>query len=191
VQESKDATKKLLETFSKEGKLEDQEALVTDGTLSVYVDQQTRASLPSSSVFDALRAHLRRAQPGDYIALLDYIEETPGIEAAIQGIRKHLRDATKCATTTGYGPRYLHSTGQFHKGGPDTGVFLQLTAPDRVDLAIPGESYTFSILKQAQALGDFRSLSARGRRAIGIDLGADPLAGLLRLHELIAEALPI
>jgi hypothetical protein len=105
-------------------------------------------------------------------------------------MRVRLRDATRCATTAGYGPRFLHSTGQLHKGGPDKGVFLQLTAADGVDFPVPGEAYTFSVLKQAQALGDFRALSTHGRRAIRIDLGADALAGLRRLEELITEALP-
>lgn len=191
VQESKDATKELLERFTKEGKLEEQAALVTDGTLTIYADERTRAALPSSSISDALRAHLARAKAGDYIAMLDYIEETPENEATIQAIRTHLRDSTKCATTTGYGPRFLHSTGQLHKGGPDTGIFIQVTAPDKVDLPIPGQPYTFSILKQAQALGDFRSLSSRHRRAIRIDLGADVLAGLKRLRELVSEAIPL
>jgi hypothetical protein len=127
---------------------------------------------------------------GDYIALLNYIEETPDHEAVIQEIRQHLRDATRAATTTGYGPRFLHSTGQLHKGGADNGVFLQLTARDKVDLAVPGQSYTFSILKQAQAQGDFRSLATRGRRAIRVDLGADALAGLRRLREVISEVIP-
>jgi len=185
VQESKDATKELLEYFTREGKLEEQNVLISDGVLTVYADDQTRALLSSSSVLDALRSHLSRVKPHDYIAMLDYIEETPEIEAAIQAIRTHLRDVTRCATTTGYGPRFLHSTGQLHKGGPDTGVFIQLTAPDKVDLPIPGESYTFSILKQAQALGDFRSLASRGRRAIRVDLGRDLLVGLKALREII------
>ncbi len=190
VQESKDATKELLEAFTKEGKLQEQPVLVTDGTLTIYADDATRAALPASSVGEAFKAHLARAGTGDYIALLGYIEETPEHESLIQHIRLHLRDATHCATTTGYGPRFLHSTGQLHKGGPASGVFLQLTAPDAKDLPIPNQSYTFSILKQAQALGDFRSLSKRGRRAIRVDLGADALAGLKRLHELIGEAIP-
>ena len=130
-------------------------------------------------------------RPGDYVALLDYVEETPEVEQAAQDIRTRLRDATRCATTTGYGPRFLHSTGQLHKGGPDTGVFIQVTAPDRADMPVPGEAYTFGVLKQAQALGDFRSLSTRGRRALRVDLGADALAGLRRLEGLIAEALPL
>lgn len=189
VQESKDATKELLDAFTKNGKLTEQTVLVTDGTLTIYADDRTRAELSSSSVGDALKAHLSRAGAGDYIALLNYIEETPEHEAVIQAIRTHLRDATHCATTTGYGPRFLHSTGQLHKGGSDAGVFLQITAPDKTDLPIPGESYTFSTLKQAQALGDFHSLSSRGRRAIRVDLGADA-AGLQRLQELISAALP-
>ncbi len=190
VQESKDATKELLEKFANEGKLQEQPLLVTDGTLKVHADEKTVAALPSSSVLEALRAHLARAGAGDYIALLNYIEETPENESIIQQMRTHLRDATRCATTTGYGPRFLHSTGQLHKGGPDTGVFIQVTAPDATDLPIPNQPYTFSILKQAQALGDFRSLSSRGRRAIRVDLGADTTAGLRRLSNLIAEAVP-
>jgi hypothetical protein len=190
VQESKDATKELLEKFAKEGKLDEQPVLVTDGTLRVHADEKTIAVLPSSSVLEALRAHLARASAGDYIAFLNYIEETPENESIIQQMRTHLRDATRCATTTGYGPRFLHSTGQLHKGGSDQGVFIQVTAPDRTDLPIPNQPYTFSILKQAQALGDFRSLSSRGRRAIRVDLGADTTGGLRRLRELIAEAVP-
>ncbi|HEY0003625.1 MAG TPA: bifunctional transaldolase/phosoglucose isomerase [Pyrinomonadaceae bacterium] len=190
VQESKDATKELLDQFTREGRLLEQTALVSDGTLTVYTDHETLAELPASSVLDALHAHLSRVRPGDYIALLNYLEETPEHEAAIQAIRTDLRDATHCATTTGYGPRFLHSTGQLHKGGPDTGVFIQITAPDKVDLPIPAQPYTFSTLKQAQALGDFRSLSTRGRRAIRVDLGKDALAGLKRLQELISKAAP-
>jgi glucose-6-phosphate isomerase len=191
VQESKDATKELLDTFKRDGKLPEQPVLVKDDVLTIYADDKTREALPSSSVGEAIKAHLARVGAGDYVALLNYIEETPEHEAVIQQIRTHLRDATRCATTTGYGPRFLHSTGQLHKGGSDAGVFLQITAPDRKDLEIPGEPYTFSTLKQAQALGDFRSLSTRGRRAIRVDLGADALAGLKRLHELVGEALPL
>src|SRR6266550_198177 len=190
VQESKDATKELLEKYAAEGKLNEQPVLVTDGTLTVRADEKTVAALASSSVLDAIRSHLARVRAGDYIAFLDYIEETPENDAIIQATRTHLRDATRCATTTGYGPRFLHSTGQLHKGGPDTGVFIQVTAPDRTDLPIPGQPYTFSILKQAQALGDFRSLASRGRRAIRVDLGTDTTGGLQRLHDLIAEAVP-
>ncbi len=191
VQESKDATKELLEAYTRDGKLTEQGVLAKDDSLTIYADDKTRAALASSSVADAIKAHLARVKPGDYIALLDYIEETPEHEAAIQAIRTHLRDATKCATTTGYGPRFLHSTGQLHKGGSDAGVFIQITAPDSRDVPIPGEPYSFNTLKQAQALGDFRSLASRGRRAIRIDLGANVLSGLKRLHELIGAAVPV
>jgi transaldolase/glucose-6-phosphate isomerase len=190
VQESKDATKELLDAFTKNGQLTEQSVLASDGTLTIYADDKTRAELASTSVGDAIKAHLSRAGAGDYIALLNYIEETPKHEALIQAIRTHLRDATRCATTTGYGPRFLHSTGQLHKGGSDRGVFLQITAPDKTDLAVPKESYTFSILKQAQALGDFRSLASRGRRAIRVDLGEDAVAGLQRLQQLIGASIP-
>ncbi|MGI9107507.1 MAG: bifunctional transaldolase/phosoglucose isomerase [Pyrinomonadaceae bacterium] len=190
VQESKDATKELLESFTRDGKLPAQEVLATDGMLTLYADEKTRAELPGTSVGEALKAHLARAGAGDYIAMLNYFEESPEHEAVIQHIRGHLRGATHCATTTGYGPRFLHSTGQLHKGGSAAGVFMQLTAPDIKDLPIPGQPYTFSTLKQAQALGDFRSLSSRGRRAIRVDLDADVPAGLKRLHELIGEAIP-
>lgn len=190
VQESKDATKELLEKFARDGKLDEQPVLTTDGILTLRVDEKTLAALPSSSVLDAVKAHLARVTTGDYIALLNYIEETPENESIIQKIRTHLRDTTRCATTTGYGPRFLHSTGQLHKGGPNTGVFFQITAPDATDLPIPEQPYTFSTLKQAQALGDFRSLAKRGRRAIRVDLGADTTRGLKRLHDVIVEAMP-
>ena len=190
VQESKDATKELLSTFVNQGSLPEQTPLVAENELTIFAEGHTREALPATSVADALRAHLATVKQGDYIALLNYIEETPAIEARLQEIRTLLRDATKCATTTGYGPRFLHSTGQMHKGGPDTGVFFQITAKDEHDFPVPGEPYSFSILKQAQALGDFRSLVAHGRRALRVDLGVDVLAGLQRLHELIAAALP-
>jgi transaldolase/glucose-6-phosphate isomerase len=190
VQESKDATRELLDAYTRDGKLPEQDVLATDGVLTIYADDETRAELPDESVGAAIKAHLARAGAGDYIALLDYFEETPEYERVVQEIRTHLRDATRCATTTGYGPRFLHSTGQLHKGGSAAGVFMQLTAPDIKDLPIPGQPYTFSTLKQAQALGDFRSLASRGRRAIRVDLGADVQAGLNRLYELIGQAIP-
>lgn len=190
VQESKDATKELLEAFAKEGKLPEQTIVATDGTLTVYADDRMKADLAASSVEDAITAHLKRVKAPDYIAFLNYIEETPEHEALIQEMRTHLRDSTKCATTTGYGPRFLHSTGQLHKGGSDQGVFLQLTAPDTTDQPIPEQPYTFSVLKQAQALGDFRSLASRNRRAIRVDLGNDVLTGLTRLRDHLAQAVP-
>jgi hypothetical protein len=189
VQESKDATRALLERFAREGKLPEQTALASDGQLTVYSDAEAETSTGSDSVRETLCRHCAKIKAGDYVALLAYIEETPETEAALQRIRTSLRDATGCATTAGYGPRFLHSTGQLHKGGPNSGVFIQLTATDKVDLEVPSAPYTFGILKQAQALGDFQSLLAHGRRAIQVDLGADPVAGMARLHELLEDVL--
>ena len=162
VQEAKDATKELLAEFTKNGRLPD--------------------SAPESSMTDAVRSQLAQVKPGDYIAFLNYIEETPETNTHLHEIRTFLRDRTHCATTVGYGPRFLHSTGQLHKGGPNSGVFFQIGAKDKTDFAIPGENYTFSVLKEAQALGDFRALKARDRRVIRIDLGDDLSSGLRRLE---------
>jgi len=189
VQESKDATKELLNTFVSHGQLPEQDQLIAEDSIVVFADMKDD-SLPTSSLLDLLRAFLSKVKTGDYLALLSYVEETSAIEAELLKIRSTLRDATRCATTSGYGPRFLHSTGQLHKGGPPTGVFFQITANDAQDFAVPGEAYTFSILKQAQALGDFHSLSKRGRRAIRVDLGNDTIGGLKRLHVLVSEAIP-
>jgi glucose-6-phosphate isomerase len=188
VQESKDATKALLEKYKQAGKLPEQPALTSDGQLTVYGVEEGESS-PELSVPEALRAYCAKIKPGDYVALLAYIEETPEVEAAIQEIRATIRKATRCATTNGFGPRFLHSTGQLHKGGPDSGVFIQITAPDKVDFPVPEAPYTFSVLKDAQALGDFQSLVKHGRRAIRVDLGDDVVAGLKKLQELIDSIL--
>jgi hypothetical protein len=191
VQESKDATKELLDAFKRDGKLQEQTVAAEGDGLTVYADEATRAALGAEGVPGIFKAHLGRLKAGDYVALLDYFEESEDAEAVVQQIRTHLRDATRCATTTGYGPRFLHSTGQLHKGGPDSGVFIQVTARDARDVEIPGEPFTFSTLKQAQALGDFRSLSSRGRRAVRVEVGSDVTAGLRRLFEVIREAVPV
>ena len=138
-----------------------------------------------------IAAHLKRVKPGDYIAMLDFIRETDENETLIQAIRAHLRDALRVATTTGYGPRFLHSTGQLHKGGDDSGVFIQITADDLKDAPIVGEPFTFGVLKQAQALGDFQSLASRDRRAIRVHMGDNISAGLKTLLEVVRTAFPV
>lgn len=187
VQESKDATKALLEEFTHNGKLAEQVPLASDGELTVYGGNDARTSSSGPSVSEAIRAHCAKIKPDDYVALLTYIEETLEVDEAIQGIRLSVRNVTRCATTNGFGPRFLHSTGQLHKGGPDSGVFIQITAPDKVDFPVPQAPYTFSILKDAQALGDFQSLLKHGRRAIRVDLGNDVIAGLESLRKLIEK----
>lgn len=168
VQEAKDATRELLSEFSKSGTLPDDQKLAGD---------------------EAISSQIKTIRPRDYIAFLNYIEELPEIDRKLNEIRTAARDRTKCATTTGYGPRFLHSTGQLHKGGPNTGVFFQIEAKDKADFPVPGEPYTFGILKQAQALGDFRALVSRGRRVLRIDLGDDLEASLDHLQQVILNAL--
>ena len=163
VQEAKDATKELLAEFTKNKRLPD--------------------TTPETSLFDAVRSQMATVKPGDYIAFLNYLAETPEFDQTLHDIRVYLRDTTHCATTVGFGPRFLHSTGQLHKGGPNSGVFFQLGAKDDVDFPVPGEAYSFSVLKEAQALGDFRALKARGRRVVRIDLGDAILSDLQRLED--------
>ncbi len=190
VQESKDATRALLDIFQKEGKLPEQSVIAGDGNFTVFGDERLRAealAYATQEVSDVLRGHLARAEPGDYVAVLAYLEETPEINEAIEAFRSSVRRVTNCATTTGYGPRFLHSTGQLHKGGPDSGVFIQLTAPDTNDLPVPGKPYSFSVLKEAQAQGDFESLLSHGRRAVRVDLGTDVVTRLTRLKEVVGK----
>jgi hypothetical protein len=117
-----------------------------------------------------------------------YTGRTPASESAISAIRTAVRDSTRIATTAGYGPRFLHSTGQLHKGGPKTGLFLQVVQQDLRDVPIPGEPYTFSILKQAQSLGDLQSLSSRKLPVLRVTLGRDPAAGWKALAAAVKSA---
>ncbi len=117
-----------------------------------------------------------------------YLERADEIEASLQSIRLALRNALRAATTLGFGPRFLHSTGQLHKGGPNNGLFLQITASDSQDLPIPGEPYSFSVLVQAQALGDLQSLQSKRRRVVRVNLGRDMKAGLNRLSKALEAA---
>jgi transaldolase / glucose-6-phosphate isomerase len=141
------------------------------------------AGPPAGSFAEALGAHLRQARPGDYVGIQAYLAPRADTWKRLQGLRALLRDRLGVATTVAYGPRYLHSTGQLHKGGPPTGLFLQLTADDREDLAIPGASYGFSTLKAAQALGDLRALQDDGRRVVRVHLAGKSAAALERLIE--------
>jgi len=136
-----------------------------------------------------LKAHLDRLGAGDYFALNAYVEMNEENDKELGSLRQTVRDKKRVATTVGYGPRFLHSTGQLHKGGPNTGVFLQLTSEDAEDLAIPGQKCSFGILKRFQAQGDFEVLVERGRRALRLHLGPDVQAGLSRLRALIEDVL--
>ena len=172
VQESKDNTNRLLAIVRDRGKLPDEKPSLIKDPLKLYFQQS------GSTVSQALEHFLAQARPGDYIALMAYITEDTATQQALQDIRLLLRDRLHIATTLGYGPRFLHSTGQFHKGGPNTGLFLQLTADDVQDVPIPGAPYTFGVLKRAQALGDLEALQKHGRRVGSINLGSDINRGL-------------
>lgn len=136
-----------------------------------------------------LKAHLSRVSAGDYVALLAYIERNAAHIEALQDIRLKVRDHRKVATCAEFGPRFLHSTGQAYKGGPDSGVFLQITADDAADLPVPGQSASFGVIKAAQARGDFDVLTERGRRALRVHLKGDLGAGLKSLGTAIKQAL--
>jgi transaldolase/glucose-6-phosphate isomerase len=136
-----------------------------------------------------LKAHLSRLRAGDYFAVLGYITMNAANEKAMQAIRLAVRDRKKVATVLGFGPRFLHSTGQAYKGGPNSGVFLQITCDDTVDLPVPGQKYSFGVVKAAQARGDFAVLAERGRRALRVHLGKDVAAGLATLTKAVKQAI--
>jgi transaldolase / glucose-6-phosphate isomerase len=136
-----------------------------------------------------LRQLLGSLKAGDYFALTAYLPDTKEIEEALTRIRLLVRDRRKVATTVGFGPRFLHSTGQLHKGGPDSGVFLQITAEPEASVPIPGKPYGFERVIAAQAAGDLAALRSRGRRALRVHLKADVLAGLRRLESAVSEAI--
>jgi glucose-6-phosphate isomerase len=176
VQQAKDATRTLLGQFQQTGKLPRSAAAHTiDGGIEIAASDMARKYLGQTSAGGILTL-LRQ---GDYFALLAYLGPDPALEEALQALRSAVVDATGAATMFGYGPRYLHSTGQLHKGGPNTGVFALITATPREDVAIPGEAFSFGTLELAQALGDFASLDATGRRAIHVHLPS-PDAALVR-----------
>ncbi len=180
VQESKDYTKQLLA------------ACVATGELpAVQEEGGVRLAYPvgDEGLPGALRAFLAQAAPGDYVALQAYVPPEAAVWEQLQALRLQLRDGLRLATTLGLGPRYLHSTGQFHKGGPNRGLFLQLLGHDGRDAQIPGQPYGFSMLKRAQARGDLAALRAHDCRALRVCLGDDVPAGLARLAGLVAGAL--
>ena len=191
VEASKIETKKLTEAFAATGKLPDEAPFATDGDLKFYSDVKNAAALGGAGgTLDAIvKAHFARLGAGDYAGLLAYIERTPEHIALLQSLRAKIRDARRVATIAEFGPRFLHSTGQAYKGGPNSGVFLQVTADDAADLAVPGERYSFGVVKAAQARGDFDVLAERGRRALRVHVGGDLESGLQRLAKAVAAAM--
>jgi transaldolase/glucose-6-phosphate isomerase len=190
VEASKVRARELTDAFEQSGELPDEHPILEEAGLSAYADERNADALGVHSSLDALlSAHIGRVDDGDYFALLPYIQRSPEHEDALHEIRAVVRDRTRAATSVGFGPRFLHSTGQAYKGGPNTGVFLQVTADDARDLPVPGSGYTFGAVKAAQARGDFQVLAERGRRALRVHLGADVAVGLRALDAAVTRAL--
>ncbi|MGC3968881.1 MAG: bifunctional transaldolase/phosoglucose isomerase [Pirellulales bacterium] len=194
VESAKIVARSLMEAYEKSGSLPSDEPILSEGDVKLFTDSNNAKALKSAAGDKAdaaalVKAHLARVGAGDYFAINAYIEMIHAYDEPIQAMRHTVRNAKKSATTVGYGPRFLHSTGQLHKGGPNNGVFLQITSDDAEDLPIPGQKYTFGILKAAQAQGDFAVLAERDRRILRVHLGADVAAGLAKLKSWVEAAL--
>jgi len=194
VEASKTATRKLTTAYEHDGKLPEETPFFAGDGVKLFTDEKnlsalTRATGSRPSLANYLRAHLNRLGDGDYFALLAYLEMNGANERELQSIRDQVLSAKRVATCVEFGPRFLHSTGQAYKGGPNTGVFLQLTCDDALDIPVPGQQYTFGVVKAAQARGDFDVLLKRERRALRIHLGTDVSAGLSSLQKAMRAAL--
>lgn len=183
VQESKDNTNRLLAKVRQTGKLPLFSPTLIQGPLRFYAAKQAQ------SAEECFKTFFAQARPGNYICLQAYLSDTAEITQALQRVRLCLRDGLHLAITLGYGPRFLHSTGQFHKGGPNTGLFLQLTADGTEDVPIPNAPFTFGTFREAQALGDLQALLKHRRRVMRIHLGQDFIKGLEALSKAIEKAL--
>jgi transaldolase/glucose-6-phosphate isomerase len=194
VEASKVATRQLTAEYEKTGTLPPEAPVLVDSGIKLFTDEKNAAALTAAAGRDKtltgfLKAHLSRLEAGDYFCLSAFIEMKAIHHVPLQAIRQAVRDVKRVATCLGYGPRFLHSTGQAYKGGPNTGVFLQITCDDAEDLPIPGQRYTFGVVKAAQARGDFQVLTERGRRALRVHLGEDVNAGLATLMVTFERAL--
>ena len=196
VEASKLVTKKLTSEYESKGALPAEKPVVEEDGIKLYTDEKNAADLAKTATSGSgsplknyLRAHLARLGAGDYFAVLGYVEMNVEHEALLQELRMSVRDRKHVATCLGFGPRFLHSTGQDYKGGPNSGVFLQITCDDAEDLQVPGQKYTFGIVKAAQARGDFQVLADRNRRVLRVHLGSNVKAGLTKLAELVRQTL--
>ncbi len=193
VESAKIETRALTAAYEQTGKLPERSPVLEDAGIQVYATDAYAAALkaqaPSQTLAGYLRAHLDQIHAGDYFATLAYLPMFPEHEATIQAFRHKVRDAKHVATCLGFGPRFLHSTGQDYKGGPNSGVFLQITADHAVDVDIPGQKLSFGVVIDAQAAGDLAVLEARGRRAVRVHLGSDVAEGLAALAAAIDQAL--
>jgi glucose-6-phosphate isomerase/transaldolase/glucose-6-phosphate isomerase len=154
-----------------------------DMTESVLGQFESSGALPAMEDSASVSKLLDIAVPGDYLVIMAYVLQTPEVDLALDDLRRRVTERYGIATTMGYGPRFLHSTGQLHKGGPGTGLFVQITAEHTQDLEIPGVAFTFGVLADAQALGDLQALRASGRRTVRVDVGTNPEQGLRKMVE--------
>ena len=190
VEAQKVKTRELTAAYEKSGTLPPEEPFFSADGITLFADPENTAALKSAtSLSGVLKAHLARAEAGDYVALLAYIERNLAHTEALQRLRRMIRDRTRAATCVGFGPRFLHSTGQAYQGGPNSGVILQITADDAEDLPVPGQRYTFGIVKAAQARGDLGVLAERARRLLRVHLPKDLDGGLKILTKAVEEAL--
>ncbi len=189
VTESKENTRRVLDELERRGAFPPEEPLAAGDGITLHGDTPLRLSAGDGTVVGELRRHLERVRPNGYLAIGAFIAPTAVRATVIDGLRRRLRDATRLATTGGFGPRYLHSTGQLHKGGPAIGWFLQLTSDHPADLPVPGRPYTFGQLVDAQARGDMEALEAHDLPVLRIHLGTDVDAGLAALDAALATAL--
>jgi glucose-6-phosphate isomerase len=192
VQESKDNTQRLIREYQATGRLSEGEPIAREAALSLYCDFELNprtsnvgTAASPGRLREELSAFLNLAVPGDYCALMAYIKREPATTSLLDCIRRRIREKLRATTTLGYGPRFLHSTGQLHKGGANNGIFIQITADNARDVPIPGESYSFGTLKEAQASGDLQSLVQHGRRAVRLHISGDLHAGLNQIYEAV------
>lgn len=188
VEASKQASRTLISGYEAAHSLPNDEPVFREDGMAVFADSRNAGALGRhSSLSGYLRSHLGRVQDGDYVALLAYVERNPAHTEALTAIRTRIRDRTRAATCLGFGPRFQHSTGQIYKGGPNAGVFLQITCDDDRDIGIPGHAYSFGVVKAAQARGDFEALGKRRRPLMRVHL-KDVDAGLIHLRQAIEAA---
>jgi transaldolase/glucose-6-phosphate isomerase len=200
VEDAKVLAREITDRYDETGALPSRAPFVEKDGFRLYTDDANRTELIATAGDGAgvpayLDAHLSRAGAGDYVALLAYVEMNTEHEAALRGIRALIRDARRVATCVGFGPRFQHSTGQAYKGGPNKGVFLQITCDDTVTLSVPGHRYGFGVVKEAEARSDLDVLAARGRRVLRLHVGPDVGVGLERLAAAVgppinSQALP-
>ena len=188
VESAKIEARKITEEYEQTGSLPGEEPFFSSDGISLFTSSDYAAILNNAasdlSTASILKAHLDQISIGDYFALLAYVEMNDDTESILTDIRASVLERYKIATCLGFGPRFLHSTGQAYKGGANNGVFLQITADDEIDLPVPGQKFTFGIVKSAQARGDFQVLLDRGRRALRVHINNDAVAGLRKLREL-------